>query len=399
MLCVLALICCMLCYKSLAGGGACLREDIRRMARKIKHIVAVALLLLVMSVAQDVAQQQSDGADPGDDTSYYDIMPITKIGDVERAVCSSFLKNNLCKRKQLTCPKQCPSRAAHSGPSCFVDCSPKCQATCKHRKLNCRGFGAVCYDPRFVGGDGIAFYFHGKANHDFCIVSDNNLHVNAHFIGKRPPGRSRDYTWIQALGIRYASHNLTIAAKKVSTWDDTTDHLILTHDNTQFTIQQKDLASWTSPTKDATIERLDDVNSVEVIIHRIMKVKVSVVPITVEDSKIHNYQITSDDCFAHLDVQFTFLDLSEAVDGVLGQTYKPNFHTPVKVGVPMPIMGGNDKYQVSSLLSTDCKATKFSPALHGSSTMAARIDQIPQKMQTVDCSGSNRNGGRMLCRR
>jgi hypothetical protein len=27
-----------------------------------------------------------------------------------------------------------------------------------------------CGDPRFTGGDGNTFYFHGKRDRDFCIV-------------------------------------------------------------------------------------------------------------------------------------------------------------------------------------------------------------------------------------
>ncbi|KAK4340211.1 hypothetical protein RND71_041673 [Anisodus tanguticus] len=49
-------------------------------------------------------------------------------------------------------------------------------------KDGCDKPGAVCQDPRFIGADGITFYFHGK-DKDFCLVSDSNLHINGHFIG------------------------------------------------------------------------------------------------------------------------------------------------------------------------------------------------------------------------
>ncbi|KAJ7528601.1 hypothetical protein O6H91_15G009800 [Diphasiastrum complanatum] len=349
-------------------------------------LAAVAAVLLIMAV--EVAQGSYD------DTTYYNVLPITRIGDPERVACSDFLGNVKCRGKRLTCPKQCPNRAARAGLSCFADCSPKCEATCKRRKINCQGYGAVCYDPRFVGGDGVVFYFHGKANQNFCIVSDTNIHINAHFIGKRPEGRTRDYTWVQALGIMYSSHNFTVAAKKVATWDETADQLLFSYDGKLVTVATAELSTWVSPSGDLRIERLTQVNSVEVVINKIMSLKVGVVPITQKESKVHNYQISSDDCFAHLDLQFKFMDLSATVDGVLGQTYQPNYQTPVKVGVPMPIMGGDHKYTSSSLLSSDCKASKFSP----SNTASSSINSEFIKMITADCTSRGGQHG-IMCRR
>ena len=40
----------------------------------------------------------------------------------------------------------------------------------------------ACGDPRFIGGDGNAFFFHGRRDADFCVLSDRDLHINAHFI-------------------------------------------------------------------------------------------------------------------------------------------------------------------------------------------------------------------------
>jgi hypothetical protein len=41
------------------------------------------------------------------------------------------------------------------------------------------------------------------------------------------------------------------------------------------------------------------------------------------------------------------------------KTYRPYFKNLFKIGVLMPIMGGKDKFQTSSLLSTDCKFYGF----------------------------------------
>ena len=43
----------------------------------------------------------------------------------------------------------------------------------------------------------------------FCILSDANLHINAHFFGNHNPELRRDFTWVQALGITIpGSHSL-----------------------------------------------------------------------------------------------------------------------------------------------------------------------------------------------
>ncbi|RVX08536.1 hypothetical protein CK203_014235 [Vitis vinifera] len=81
----------------------------------------------------------------------------------QRVTC--YNHGSKCFLKYVTCPAQCPQVQPKDGKSkgCFLDCySPKCEAVCRGRKPNCNGVGAACFDPRFIGGDGIVFYFHGK---------------------------------------------------------------------------------------------------------------------------------------------------------------------------------------------------------------------------------------------
>ncbi|BAF27608.2 Os11g0151100 [Oryza sativa Japonica Group] len=115
-----------------------------------------------------------------------------------------------CSAKMMECPDTCPT-------SCFVDCDA-CKPVCV-----CNVPGA-CGDPRFIGGDGNAFYFHGRRDADFCVVSDRDLHINAHFIGKRgADGMSRDFTWIQAIAVLFddgGAHRLYVGARKTAAWDD-----------------------------------------------------------------------------------------------------------------------------------------------------------------------------------
>lgn len=77
--------------------------------------------------------------------------------------------------------------------------------------------------------DGVVLYFHGKSNEHFSLVSDLNLQINGRFIGHRPAGRTRDYTWIQALGILLNSQSFRVEATKVAKWDTQIDHLKFTY--------------------------------------------------------------------------------------------------------------------------------------------------------------------------
>lgn len=260
------------------------------------------------------------------------------------------------------------------------------------RKPNCNGRGSACLDPRFVGADGTVFYFHGRKNQHFTLVSDTNLQINAHFIGLRPAGRSRDYTWIQALGILFHSHqNFSIEATHASTWDDEADHLKLSYNGEELAIPHGHFSTWESPENKVRVERTSSKNSIMLTIDEVAEISVNVVPVTKEDSRIHNYQIPEDDCFAHLEVQFKFYGLSPKVEGVLGRTYQPDFVNPVKPGVAMAVVGGEDKYITSSLLSANCGVCLFSPD-HDD-------DASEKRNGMLDCTGVPNSGNGIVCRR
>lgn len=52
--------------------------------------------------------------------------------------------------------------------------------------------------------------------------------------------------------------------------------------------------------------------------------------------------------------------LSPEIDQVLGRTYRLDFENPAKPGVAMAVVGGEDKYRTSSILSADCGNCVFS---------------------------------------
>ncbi|XP_011044856.1 PREDICTED: uncharacterized protein LOC105139917 [Populus euphratica] len=253
-----------------------------------------------------------------------------------------------CYGQEYTCPSACPYQ-------CEVDCTI-CKAVC-----NCDRPGAVCQDPRFIGGDGITFYFHGKKDRDFCIVSDSNLHINAHFIGRRNEKLTRDFTWVQSLGILFGTHKLFIGAQKTATWDDSVDRLSLALDGEPIYLPGGEGMKWKAEiSPSVTITRSSDANAVVIEAEDNFKIKAAVVPITQKDSRIHNYGIASENCFAHLDLSFKFYKLSGDVNGVLGQTYGSNYVSRVKMGVLMPVLGGEKEFASSNIFATDCAVARFS---------------------------------------
>ncbi|XP_071706818.1 uncharacterized protein [Rutidosis leptorrhynchoides] len=310
----------------------------------------------------------------------------------ELLTCKS--RKSKCFNKLVKCPVECP-KVKPKNPkdkACFFDCySPKCEAVCRSRKPNCNGPGAACYDPRFIGGDGIVFYFHGRSNEHFSLITDSNLQINARFIGLRPQGRTRDYTWIQALGIKFGHHNFTLEASKAEKWDNNVDHLKLSYDETPLFIPEGHSSEWNSTKGDIQVERTSMTNSVTILIQDVVEISVNVIPISEEDSKIHNYQIPENDSFAHLEVQFRFFGLSPNVEGILGRTYRPDFENPAKPGVAMPVVGGDDKYKTSSLLATDCALCVFDP-----DNIEDEQESLMKDYGMLDCKGG---GNGITCKK
>lgn len=333
------------------------------MDKRMLCLIVAFLYLSIFSQAINAVQPEGKGKTTNavtQDPDYVVLDPLPGTGQ-ERAFCTV---PDVCYYRTLTCPTECPQRKPRQNKKqkgCYIDCSNKCEATCKWRLPRCDGYGALCYDPRFVGGDGVMFYFHGAKETDFAIVSDDNLHINAHLIGTRPKGRKRDFTWVQTLSVMFDTDTLVVGTKQVSHWDEKVDALIVQWNGKTITVPTDGDAEWSVNTaeRSVVVERTDDVNSVRVTVSGLLQLDVKVVPIGEKENKVHNYQLPADDAFAHLETQFKFFNLSKHVEGILGKTYQPGYVSPVKRGVPMPIMGGEDKYQTPSLHSAICKKCRF----------------------------------------
>ncbi|KAF2310163.1 hypothetical protein GH714_007000 [Hevea brasiliensis] len=181
--------------------------------------------------------------------------------------------------------------------------------------------GAICQDPRFIGGDGIMFYFHGKKDKDFCLVSDPQIHINAHFISKKS-GKGRDFTWVQSTKVLFGSYQLYIGAQKVAKWEESIDNILIRVNEEHAMVLTGEGQIWWSLETGLVIQWQAEMNKVRVKVEGLFEIIAHMLPITMEESRVHGYHVEEDDCFAHLELNFKFHGLSKMVDGVLGQTYR-----------------------------------------------------------------------------
>ncbi|CAI7771087.1 unnamed protein product [Closterium sp. NIES-54] len=71
-------------------------------------------------------------------------------------------------------------------------------------------------DPHFVGWDGVHFDFTGQPGHSYCMLSDNNVHVNMYLDGyteTSAKGVKETHSWIKGLGFITPNHKLALFAK------------------------------------------------------------------------------------------------------------------------------------------------------------------------------------------
>lgn len=77
--------------------------------------------------------------------------------------------------------------------------------------------------------------------------------------------------------------------------------------------------TWLSLEKDLKIQRQAENNKVTTKVEALFEITAHhVVPLFLEELRVHGIEVTKDDCLAHLELNFKFDLLSKMVDGFLG---------------------------------------------------------------------------------
>ncbi|KAM3236062.1 hypothetical protein P3L10_016099 [Capsicum annuum] len=143
------------------------------------------------------------------------------------------------------------------------------------------GYGALCYNPKFVGGVDMMLYFRGAKETDFAIFSNDNLHINAHLIGTQTHGRKCKFTRVQTFLGMFASHTLLLGAKKVSNCDENVHAARYSGTVRQLMSQRMEMQNrvFNTAERSVVVKRTDDLNNIKVTVSTVLQLNVKLVPI------------------------------------------------------------------------------------------------------------------------
>ncbi|CAI5535206.1 unnamed protein product [Closterium sp. Naga37s-1] len=200
--------------------------------------------------------------------------------------------------------------------------------------------GALCLavekgDPHFTGADGSHFDFSGLPNHHFALISDAHLQVNGYFGGRFGTwgNATKALTWIRSLGIMFGHHTAVLHARNGSSADYGNGYLgrVTVNDRpvrvpapgTRVNLWPGASLRWV----EARLRSGDDLVDVyDLLITDMGTLRLTLRP------EVKNLR-TGDDGVVHFGIDVLGCTFSTAVHGVLGQTFRPDFHGRLYVGL------------------------------------------------------------------
>lgn len=116
------------------------------MDKRMLCLIVAFLYLSIFSQAINAVQPEGKGKTTNavtQDPDYVVLDPLPGTGQ-ERAFCTV---PDVCYYRTLTCPTECPQRKPRQNKKqkgCYIDCSNKCEATCKCNHYAHSLFVSIC---------------------------------------------------------------------------------------------------------------------------------------------------------------------------------------------------------------------------------------------------------------
>eukprot|EP00899_Mesostigma_viride_P014274 jgi/Mesvir1/22848/Mv20104-RA.1 len=204
--------------------------------------------------------------------------------------------------------------------------------------------GVGTSDPHFTTLAGDKFDFNGVADQNYCIVSDKQVQVNAHFMGvaagdalTSPEADAR--TWMDQLAIMHGSDRILIdaTAGADATYTTSLGNVVVNGEALVGRMAMKKLPSGITISRKKT---------------RVTVVVPGVVVVAVEVVRAAFWEAGAGPGKNFLNLQLMQFNATSAVHGVLGQSYAANSKTSVPEGRAAD-------YVTSGIFAADCHFNQF----------------------------------------
>ncbi|KAL2643293.1 hypothetical protein R1flu_010880 [Riccia fluitans] len=240
---------------------------------------------------------------------------------------------------------------------CINGICPPCPP-CHHR----RPHGSIKGDPHFIGKHGERFDFQGQSGHDYCVVSDKDIHVNMHVF----TGIKRGTTFISEIGFLYKVTEIYIDAHA--------------HANASSFAKQ-----WSMLVNNVEVEENRDLTAADgLTIHRSARGARIMAPgqLDVNVTIVAPSYGSRGSGANSINFKVDKLKVTPSVHGVLGQTYQESKQAYKKIhdargkhghrASEVLVDGTMEDYLTSDILAPDCRYTQF----EGRTNIVKRIHRL-----------------------
>ncbi|KAL3691812.1 hypothetical protein R1sor_005463 [Riccia sorocarpa] len=251
-------------------------------------------------------------------------------------------------------PPPSPPPLVHT---CINGLCPPCPS-CHQR----RPHGTIKGDPHFVGKHGEHFDFQGRSGHDYCVLSDKDVHVNMHVF----PGIKRGTTFISEIGLLYRETDIYIDAHARANASSFYKQWSMLVNNVEVAKNRH-----VTTADGITIYRL--ATAARIVAPGVLDVNVTIVSPSYgprgSGANSINFKVDK-------------MKVTPSVHGVLGQTYQETKLTYKKLhdarkkhghkAAEVLVDGTMEDYLTSDILAPDCKYTQF----EGRTNVVKRIHRL-----------------------